>query len=405
MKYRRLGRTELDLSEIAFGTGDNGGGIVYGSPPHQRALVARALELGVNTFDCSPDYGKGLGEANLGRVLRELGADPIVMTKVEIMPEEFGRMGEKVRESVRDSLMRLGRDHVDVFMLHNPIRHAREPQIRQWTPLTPADVLDDILPAMIGLRDAGVVRHLGLACEAAEPSAVRSVVASRRVLRDLINVRGSILQTRRRRRRSRGCASATATTAFRLFELPLKKYELGVAVIRPLARRCAHRTDPRTQSRPGGTISRAATCATSRRRSSPSSSAAAASRFCTVPNRQSRRPPSALSYPRRPSPRSSADIRMPPNWKRRCAPSTVARSAGSSRRTRSCREGAVFAAGFLGGGRLTPSGPGKSLTAGVEIWTWTRWSGAMTRDRRGAAAPLPPMVREFGTSRGGNRQV
>lgn len=229
MKVRRLGKTDLELSEIAFGTGDNGGGIVYGSPAHQRELVVRALELGVNTFDCSPDYGKGLGEANLGRVLRELGADPIVVTKVEIMPEEFGRMSDKVRESVRDSLMRLGRDHVDIFMLHNPIRHARVPQIRQWTPLTPADVLGDILPAMTALRDAGVVRHLGLACEAAEPSAVRSVVASREFA--MINSWFNLANP----------SAATPVAGLRerdrydgLFDLA-KEYELGVAVIRPLA--------------------------------------------------------------------------------------------------------------------------------------------------------------------------
>ena len=229
MKYRRLGKADLELSEIAFGTGDNGGGIVYGSSEHQRALVARALELGVNTFDCAPDYGKGLGEANLGRVLRELGADPIVMTKVEIMPEEFGRMGDKVRESVRDSLMRLGRTHVDVFMLHNPIRQAREPHIRQWTPLTPADVLGDVLPAMVALRDAGVVRHLGLACEAAEPSAVRTVVASREFA--MINTWFNLANP----------SAATAVDGLverdryhGLFDLA-KEYELGVAVIRPLA--------------------------------------------------------------------------------------------------------------------------------------------------------------------------
>ena len=72
MKYRPLGSSGLELSEIAFGTGDNAGGIVYGAARHQHAMVARALELGINTFDCSPDYGKGLGEANLGRVLKEL---------------------------------------------------------------------------------------------------------------------------------------------------------------------------------------------------------------------------------------------------------------------------------------------------------------------------------------------
>lgn len=229
MKYRRLGRSGLELSEVAFGTGDNAGGIVYGTPAHQRALVERALELGVTTFDCSPDYGKGLGEANLGRVLKELGADPIVITKVEIMPEDFGRMGERVRESLRDSLLRLGRDHVDVFMLHNPIRHTREPQIRLWTPLTPRDVLDEILPAMVALRDAGLTRVLGVACEAAEPSAVREVAASGEL--GMINAWFNLANPSAARPVT-GLAPRDRYDG--LFDVA-REFDLGVVVIRPLA--------------------------------------------------------------------------------------------------------------------------------------------------------------------------
>ena len=48
-----------------------------------------------------------------------------------------------------------GSHHVDVFMLHNLIR-AREPNIWQWIPLTPADVLDEVLLAMVEWRDAGL---------------------------------------------------------------------------------------------------------------------------------------------------------------------------------------------------------------------------------------------------------
>jgi aryl-alcohol dehydrogenase-like predicted oxidoreductase len=229
LKYRKLGNSGLELSEIAFGTGDNAGGIVYGSQKHQQTMVECALELGVNTFDCSPDYGKGLGEANLGRVLKEIGANPIVMTKVEIMPEEFGRMRDKVRESLRDSLMRLGRDHVDVFMLHNPIRSRRDPSIRQWTPLTPGDVLDEILPAMLELRDAGKARYFGIACEAAETAAVRKAVESRQFT--MINSWFNLANP----------SAATPVDGLPerdhydgLFDLA-NEFGLGVAVIRPLA--------------------------------------------------------------------------------------------------------------------------------------------------------------------------
>jgi aryl-alcohol dehydrogenase-like predicted oxidoreductase len=179
MQQRRLGKSGLELSAIAFGTGDNAGGIIFGTPEQQRALVERALSLGITTFDCSPDYGKGLGEANLGRVLRELGHPKVVViTKVEVMPEHFGRIRERVHESLNDSLMRLGLDRVDVFMLHNPVRERNDTSIRQWTPLTPVQVIENVLPAFREIRAAGKAAHFGLACEAAETSAVRTVLAT-----------------------------------------------------------------------------------------------------------------------------------------------------------------------------------------------------------------------------------
>ena len=85
MRHRQVGASPLKVSEIALGTGDTAGGMVYGSSPAAaRDLVDKALALGVDLFDCSPDYGKGLGEANLGRVLKEIGApDAKLITKVE----------------------------------------------------------------------------------------------------------------------------------------------------------------------------------------------------------------------------------------------------------------------------------------------------------------------------------
>ena len=169
MRYRTAGRLPR-LSEIAFGTGDTAGGIIYGTPNHQRALVEKALELGVNLFDCSPDYGKGLGEANLGRVLRDIGAaDVHIITKVEIMPEDTGRIRDRVRESVNDSLLRLQRDHVDVVMLHNPCQAKRNPSVRVWMPVSPDDVLDEVLPALRAVQEKNRARRATSAWPASAP--------------------------------------------------------------------------------------------------------------------------------------------------------------------------------------------------------------------------------------------
>lgn len=182
MRRRRVGKWPLEVSEIALGTGDTAGGIVYGLPQQQRRLVERALELGINLFDCSPDYGKGLGEANLGRVLGELGVsdEALIITKVEIMPEELetGRASAKVEQSIEDSLLRLQRTHVDVLMLHNPVRLKRNPDVRVWMRLTPDDVMNEILPALQRVRDAGKTRFLGLACETSETQAVSPLLAT-----------------------------------------------------------------------------------------------------------------------------------------------------------------------------------------------------------------------------------
>jgi L-glyceraldehyde 3-phosphate reductase len=100
---------------------------------------------------------------------------------VEIMPEELaaGLLAHKVKQSVDDSLLRLRRDHVDIVMLHNPVRAVRDPRIRVWMRLTPADVLDQIVPALQQVRAAGKTRFLGLACESSETAAVRPLLATR----------------------------------------------------------------------------------------------------------------------------------------------------------------------------------------------------------------------------------
>ncbi len=232
MRYRQVGNWPLKVSEVAFGTGDNGGGIIYGTPLEQQALVESALELGVNLFDCSPDYGKGLGEANLGRVLRELSVrEALVITKVEIMPEEVtaGLIQHKVKQSVDDSLLRLQRDHVDVIMLHNPIRKVRDPEVRVWMRLAPEDVFNEVLPALQKVRASGKARFLGLACEASEAAAVRPLLATREFT--MINAWYNL-------------ANPTAAKRIDGF-LPEEDYSglfdaaaefgAGVAVIRPLA--------------------------------------------------------------------------------------------------------------------------------------------------------------------------
>jgi len=230
MRTRKVGRHPLEVSEISLGTGDNAGGLVYGSSDQQRALVETALDLGINLFDCSPDYGKGAGEVNLGRLLQDLGAkDAKIITKVEIMAEDLDRIGEKVTQSIDDSLLRLRREKVDVAMLHNPIRFERNSSVRQWMRLMPNDVIDAVLPALVKAREAGKCDYLGLACESSDPRAVAPVMATGEIA--MINAWFNLTNP----------TAARSITGFPdqqdyagLFALA-EQHGAGVSVIRPLA--------------------------------------------------------------------------------------------------------------------------------------------------------------------------
>ena len=158
MKCRMLGRTGLEVSELGFGCGSVGGLLVRGEYPMMRRAVARALELGITYFDTAPLYGVGQSEVNLGAVLRELGADPIVGTKVRLEPPDLDRVDTAIAESVEASLRRLGRERVDLIQLHNPLLpHSR---------LDEAGLAPHHLPAVLrafeALERQGKVRCWGI---------------------------------------------------------------------------------------------------------------------------------------------------------------------------------------------------------------------------------------------------
>lgn len=130
MQDRTLGATGLRISEIGFGCGNTAGLLTGGTIDDQRTAVQRALELGVNYFDTAPNYGERVGgagtsEANLGRVLRDLRAHPLVGTKVELHQEDFEDIPGAVGASIEGSLQRLGLDRVDILYFHNRVGRER----------------------------------------------------------------------------------------------------------------------------------------------------------------------------------------------------------------------------------------------------------------------------------------
>lgn len=163
MRHRPLGSTGLQVSEISFGAGPVSALMTGSDQDRQRAVVARAIELGINWFDTAAGYGNGQSEASLGAALASLPLpQPVhVATKVRLQLDQETDLRPLVAASVRASLQRLRLPRVTLVQLHNSItpRRGDEP-----TSITPDDVLGPrgVLAALQDLRAEGLVEHFGL---------------------------------------------------------------------------------------------------------------------------------------------------------------------------------------------------------------------------------------------------
>ena len=172
MQMRAFGRTGLQLSVLGFGCGAVGGLMVRGDPADQERAVARALAAGVNYFDTAVQYGNGLSETNLGRILKKLKpANVVVGTKVRL-PDGETRIGDTIAKSLEASLWRLQMDHVDIFHLHNSVTAEGG-----GPALSVRQIMDEVVPAFEKLRGQGKIRFLGLTAIGDTP-ALHEVIGS-----------------------------------------------------------------------------------------------------------------------------------------------------------------------------------------------------------------------------------
>ena len=159
MKYRPLGRTGQFVSEICLGTmtfsGGSGMWRAIGTVEQKgaTALVARALEAGVNFIDTADVYSEGQSEVMLGQVLRDLQVkreEVIVATKVRGRtgpgPNAVGLSRGHIMDQIAGSLKRLGLDHVDLHQIHG------------FDPVTP---IEETLRALDDCVSRGLVRTIG----------------------------------------------------------------------------------------------------------------------------------------------------------------------------------------------------------------------------------------------------
>jgi L-galactose dehydrogenase len=149
---RTLGGTGLEVSAVGYGASPLGA--VYGAFREQDGIdaVRTALELGVNFIDVSPYYGATAAETVLGKALRGIDRSSYVLaSKVgRYGDEEFDFSAKGVTRSVHESLARLGTDHLDLVQCHD-IEFVDLDQ-----------VIDEALPALRVLQQAGTVRAVGV---------------------------------------------------------------------------------------------------------------------------------------------------------------------------------------------------------------------------------------------------
>ena len=160
MKYRRLGRTGIDVSELVFGCGNVGGLMIRGTPGDMRTAVRRALDGGINWFDTAAAYGKGVSEQSLGRVLEGIDDTPHVSTKLRLDVERLGDAGGEIERLMEQSLRRLGRPSVDLVQLHNPI--ARATGGRGAIAEAELTRAGGVIDGLDRIREQGLARFIGM---------------------------------------------------------------------------------------------------------------------------------------------------------------------------------------------------------------------------------------------------
>jgi D-threo-aldose 1-dehydrogenase len=182
---RPLGRTDLEVSTLGFGTAPLGD--LYGTLGDDTAIAAveRALALGVNLVDTSPLYGHGLSEHRCGTAIRRVPREEVVIcTKVGRWMDPFRGRGDGsgfiggqphravidyshdgTLRSVEQSLLRLGTDRIDLLLIHDVDIWTHGPDaIEQCF----REAMEGAYVALDRLRGEGVVKGIGIGVNEAE---------------------------------------------------------------------------------------------------------------------------------------------------------------------------------------------------------------------------------------------
>ena len=160
MKYRKLGKTNVEVSEISLGCWTMGGLNWVNGVPNGWANVDEnevkdainyAIDQGVNHFDNADVYGNGRAERMLARILEKRSNKFVIATKVGWFPGTAAHAFEPahIRHQCEQSLINLKRDYIDIYYFH----HGNFGENYVY--------LDDAITVMYKLKDEGKIRIVG----------------------------------------------------------------------------------------------------------------------------------------------------------------------------------------------------------------------------------------------------
>ena len=154
MKTRKLGSTDIDITEIGLGTNYMGGHNLYENVDEAEGIriVQKAVDLGITFIDTADIYGMGRSEELVGKALEGRKDSVVIATKGANMFDGKTRTGVSndpayLRQALEASLKRLGRDYVDLYYIHRP---------DEKTPI------EEAFGALMRFKEEGLIRAAGV---------------------------------------------------------------------------------------------------------------------------------------------------------------------------------------------------------------------------------------------------
>jgi len=146
---------DLTVNRLGFGAMRITGDGIWGDPPDReeaKAVLRRAVELGVNFIDTADSYGPNVSEELIGEALAPYPDDLVIATKAGLIRPAAGRWDpdgrpEHIKEACEGSLRRLKLDQIPLYQYHR---------------VDPNVPLEDSIGAFVELKEQGKVRHIGV---------------------------------------------------------------------------------------------------------------------------------------------------------------------------------------------------------------------------------------------------